>query len=152
MVERRRTRAAEEAGAGIGEQRSGQPSDRQPGRRREQGHDDVLGEQHGGDQARCAADRLEQSDAADLVGHPASDEDRDAGHGEQGEQPGAGQQRSPLVLDQVGARFADVLPGLQERGRPGRMRACPAVRSSGGLCASTNAGAAAGSASFRFRT
>ena len=47
--ERRRTRAAEEAGAGIGEQWSGQPSERQPGRRREQGHDDVLGEQHGGD-------------------------------------------------------------------------------------------------------
>ena len=90
--ERRRTRAAEEAGAGIGEQRSGQPSERQPGRGGEQGDDDVLGEQHGGDQARRAADRLEQPDAPDLVGHPAADEDGDAGHGEQAEQPAAGQQ------------------------------------------------------------
>ena len=150
-VGRARARAAEEAGAGLGEQWSGQPSEREPGRRREQGDDDVLGEQHGGDQARRAADRLEQSDAADLVGHPAADEDRDAGHGEQGEQPGAGDQRSPLVLDEVGARLADVLPGLQERGRRDGSRSRPAVGWAG--CArAANAGAVAGSASFRFST
>ncbi len=143
--ERRRTRAAEEAGARIGEQWSGQPADREPGRRGEQGHDDVFGEQHGGDQARCAADGLEQSDAPDLVGHPASDEHGDAGHGEQAEQPAAGQQGSPLVSHHAGARIADPLPGLQHR----------AVRTGcgvGGACSSTKAGAAAGSASFRFRT
>ena len=114
--ERRRTGAAEEAGTGIGEQWRGQPSDRQPGRRREQGHDDVLGEEHGSDEARCAADRFEQSDASDLVGHAASDEDGDAGHGEQAEQPAAGQQSSPLVLDQVGALVADLLPGRRNGG------------------------------------
>ena len=113
--ERRRTRAAEEAGARIGEQWSGQPADREPGRRGEQGHDDVFGEQHGGDQAGCAADGLEQSDAPDLLGHPASDEHGDAGHGEQAEQPAAGQQGSPLVSHHVGARIADPLPGLQHR-------------------------------------
>ena len=59
-----------------------------------EGDDDVLGEQHGSDQARCAADRLEQSDASDLVGHPTADEDCDAGHGEQAEQPAARQQGS----------------------------------------------------------
>ena len=102
--------------AGIGEQWGGQPADREPGRCREQGHDDVLGEEHGSDQARCAADRFEQSDASDLVGHSASDEDGDAGQGEQDEQPAAGQQGSPLVPDQGGGLFADLLPGLQERG------------------------------------
>ena len=100
---------------GVGEQWGGQPADRQPGRRGEQGHDDVLGEQHGGDQARRAADRLEQSDAPDLVGHPASDEHRDAGHGEQAEQPAAGQQGAPLVPHQVVARA---------RGCPARPAAC----------------------------
>ena len=49
--ERRRPCAAQEAGTGIGEQRGGQPSGRQPGRGREQGQDHVLGEQHDRDQA-----------------------------------------------------------------------------------------------------
>ena len=83
-VERRaRPRCRGGRRSAIGEQRSGQPSERQPGRGRDEGHDDVLGEQHGGDQARRAADRLEQPDAPDLVGHPAADEHREAGHGEQ---------------------------------------------------------------------
>ena len=87
--------AAEEAGARIGEQGGGQPSGRQPDRRREQGQGHVLGEQHDSDEARCAADRFEQSDTSGLVGHPAADEDRDAGHGEQSEQPAACPQDSP---------------------------------------------------------
>ena len=81
--------SAEEAGTGVGEQGSGQPSGREPGCGREQGQDQVLGEQHDRDQARRAADRLEQPDAPGLVGHPAADEDGDAGHGEQAEQPAA---------------------------------------------------------------
>jgi hypothetical protein len=48
--------AADEAGAGIGEQWCRQPSDRQPCRRREEGDDDVLGE--------------EQSTAATRLGVP----------------------------------------------------------------------------------
>jgi hypothetical protein len=107
-------RAAEEAGTGIGEQGSGHPAGRQPGCRGEQSHDDKFGEQHDSDQARCAADRLEQSDASGLVGHPASDQHRDAGHGEQSKQPAACPQDFLLVLHQFVVPVADVLPRLQD--------------------------------------
>jgi hypothetical protein len=56
IVEGHRAWAADEAGAGIGEQWCRQPSDRQPCRRREEGDDDVLGE--------------EQSTAATRLGVP----------------------------------------------------------------------------------
>ena len=69
-----------------------QPPSRPSGGRH--GQDQVLGQQHGGDQARRAADRLEQADASGLLGHPAADEHGDAGHREQAEQPAAGEQDS----------------------------------------------------------
>ena len=71
---------------------------------------DVLGEQDGGDDARRAADGLEQSDPSGLVGHATADEDGDAGHGEQADQPAADHQHLPLVPDQLGGLVADVLP------------------------------------------
>ena len=141
--ERRRTRAAEEAGTGIGEQGSGQPSGRQPSRGREQGHDQVLGEQHDRDQARCAADGFEQSDASGLVGHPAADEDRDAGHGEQAEQPAADLQDSLLVLHHLVVVSRMSCHGL-------RIFACAPRRVDGGGRRRTPA--RCGSASFRFTT
>ena len=111
MVSWRRTGAAEETYARVGEQGRGQSTGRQPGRCRGEGDGDVLGEEHCGGQARCAADRLEQSDAAVLVGHPAADEDGDAGQGEHADQPAADHQDLPLVPDQLGGLVADVLPG-----------------------------------------
>ncbi|HVQ95913.1 MAG TPA: hypothetical protein VMU51_33120 [Mycobacteriales bacterium] len=111
--DRRRARAADEAGTGPGEQRSGQRSERQPGPGRDDGHEDILREQHGSDQPRCTADRLEQPDASGLIGQPAADQHRDTGHGEQTEQPGADHQQDLGVSGQFGGRCEDVLPGLQ---------------------------------------
>jgi hypothetical protein len=115
--------AADEAGTGIGEQGGGEPSGRQSDRRREQGQGHVLGEQHDSDEARSAADRFEQSDASGLVGHPAADEDRDAGHGEQSEQPAASPQDFRRVLDHLVVPVADVLPRLQGWCGPARREA-----------------------------
>ena len=91
------------------------PTDRQADRRREQGDHEIFGEQHGRDQAWCAADRLESSHAPDLIGHPTSDEHGDAREREQCKQPTAGQQDPPLVSHEVAVRVADLLPRLKVR-------------------------------------
>jgi hypothetical protein len=64
-------------------------------------------------QARCAADGLEEPDASGLIGHPAADQHRETGHGEQTKQPGSNQQKDLGVSGQLGGVLEDVLPGRQ---------------------------------------
>ena len=117
--ERRRAGGADQGGAGTGDQRGGQPSDGQPGRRRDQRQDQVLGQQHHGDQPRRAADRLEQSDPPGPLRHPAAGQHRHGGQGQQPGQPGTGRQDLLLVLHQQAVRGGDPLPRGQRRARPG---------------------------------
>ena len=101
---------ADQAGTRTGQQRSGQPPGYQPGHRREQRQDQVLGQQHRGDQPRRAADRLEQPDPPGLLRHPAADQHRHAGQREQPEQPATRQQDLLLVRHQQAVRGGDPLP------------------------------------------
>ena len=66
-----------------------QPAD-QSGGRGTQRQEQVLGQQHGRDQARGAADRLEQPDPPGVLRHPATGQHGHAGHGQQPGQPGTG--------------------------------------------------------------
>ncbi len=103
-------RGAEQVGAGGGDQRRGQPARHQADGGGSHGQNEVLGQQHGTDQARRAADCLEQPHPPDLLGHPAADQYRHAGHREQAEQQAAGQQYLLLVHDQLTVLALDALP------------------------------------------
>jgi hypothetical protein len=91
--------------AGAGDQRGGQPPDRQPGRRGHHGQHQVLGQQHDGDRLRGAANRLEQPDPASALGHPAA--------GQHGHAPDRQQRGQPRT------RREDLLLGLHRNAGPG---------------------------------
>ena len=79
-----------------------------------QRQDQVLGQQHDRDQARGAADRLEQPDPPGVLGQPAADQHGHAGDREQPEQPGTGRQDRLLVGNQQAVRGSDARPRGQD--------------------------------------
>jgi len=80
--ERRRSRSTDKVGLRIGDQRGGPPARQQAGESRDQGQEEVLGQEDGRDQAWRAAGGLQQPDAPGAFRQAAADEDGHAGHGE----------------------------------------------------------------------
>ena len=100
----------EQAGAGVGEQRRGQPAGEQAGRCGDDGEREVLGQEYCRDERGRAADRLQQPDPAVLLGHPAADDDRQAADGEQRQEPAAHEEDLLLVGHEEAVLAADHLP------------------------------------------
>ncbi len=115
--ERRGARGAEEARPRPVDERRREPTGQQAQAGRAQADERVLAEQHECDEARRAAHRLEQADAARLLGHAPADQDRHARDGQEHEQPAPREEDQLRPGGHERLLAADALPGVQRENR-----------------------------------
>jgi hypothetical protein len=115
--QRWRSRSTHEVGLGFGDERSRTPTGQQPDGGRDERQEEVLNKESRRDQARRAADGLQQSDPPGAFRQTTPDQDGHAGQGEHSEQHGAGKEEG-LVGPQEAAEssWATAVHGLRNGG------------------------------------